>query len=396
MDTKLKKLISQAKRKFKIEYPNSKAEAESYSPATIVLLGDHTHYNDGILILAIVDFFSVAEVSSNDDGSINILVQSPEVNANENADSQSELTLKCGNLYLGPLISLLRSKGFIKSGFNLLLFSNIPQSIGMGFVASNQMTFISSLNNLFHLGLTLPEITKLCIESEKNYLGKMANPAHYYALLNAENGFLLKVDLRFGKVEKIPVVSKDYHFVVFDNRLEIPNPKEICNKRIEECQIGVQALRLYIWGIKNLRDVTLDFLARHVYTIPKIIYKRILFTVSEKNRAESAIDKLKADNISALGELLYQSNHGLRNDYEIGNERIDKIIEYCQQSKQILGAKVISCSNFESVLCLMKSKSSSKICNEIQFKYHKDFNKELFCYKLNLFDGYLNVTKITE
>lgn len=387
MDKKLQKLISQAKKVFRKEFPKSRLEEISYSPASIILLGDHTHYNDGVLILANLNAFSVACAAKNKNNSINVSVKSPDFEARENQEDQSEIFLKCGNLYIGSLISVLKEKGLINHGFDLLLYSDIPQSVGMGFVASSQISFVSVLNKIFNLGLSLEDISKICIESEKRYLGIMVNPSHYYAIINGKKGFLTKVDLRYSSFDLIPVFGNNYQFVIFTNEVEIPNPSEICVKRIEECQVGVKALRLYIWGIKNLRDVSLDFLTRHVHIIPKIIYKRILFTVSEKIRSESAVEKLSANDLTGFGELMFDSHNGLRNDYEIGSERLDKIVEYCKSTKQFLGAKLISCSSYESVVSFIKTRDSVNYIEKIKSTYLNEQKQQLVVYKFNLYDG---------
>jgi len=391
LEKELLKLIAETKKYFKKTFHKKNIQATSFSPSSIVLLGDHTHYNDGILVLATIDLFSVACASVNDDENINITIKSRNSSTTDDKDMESELSWKCGNLFIGPLLKLLRDRGFIKSGFSLFLNSNIPQSIGMGFVASYQISFVSALNQLFGLGLSHENIKQLCIEAERNYLGKMANPAHYFAILNGSKNHWIKVDLRFLTFEKIFDIENDHQLIVFDNLLEIPNATEICSKRIEECQVGVQALRLYIWGIKNLRDVTLDFLSRHLHMLPRIIYQRILFTVQEKTRAESSLAILRNNEYKLFGELMFQSHNGLRNDYEIGNERIDFIVNLCSKNKTIIGAKVVSCSSIESVVCLSKKKKSTKLCNDICETYNKKYGIPLFKYKFNLSDGILNL-----
>ena len=161
----LKKLIRDAKKIFNAKFQAKGNSCISAFPASLILLGDHTHYNDGIMLLTTANAFSVAVCSATEDGQINIAVESPDFSVSENSNNPAESSIKCGNLYLGNLISVLKNKGILKKGFNLLLYSNIPQSIGMGFVAANQLSFVDALSQLFEFKLTSDEILQLCLEA---------------------------------------------------------------------------------------------------------------------------------------------------------------------------------------------------------------------------------------
>jgi galactokinase len=382
LNSELKKLVRDAKKIFNKKYSSADISCISAFPASVILLGDHTHYNDGIFLLTTVNVYSVAVCSARNDEQINIAVESPDFYVSENSNFMDETSIKCGNLYLGNLISVLKKNGVLKSGFNLLLYSNIPQSIGMGFVASNQLSFVEAISYLFELNLNQESLRELCTEAEKSYLGKMSNPTHYFAILNSETNSIIKVDLRFKTFATYKNILKDYKILLFDNGTEIPNPRKICNERIEECTIGVQALRLYIWGIKNLRDVSIEFLASHLHVIPNLIYKRILYTVKEKIRAENAIEYIENNYFAGLGKLLYESHRGLRADYDIGNSRHDFIVDELSKENGVIGAKLISCSNIESVICIAQKKNVSKIADSIFEKYYNhyasQFNKYIF------------------
>ena len=387
----LKKLIRDAKKIFNAKFQAKGNSCISAFPASLILLGDHTHYNDGIMLLTTANAFSVAVCSATEDGQINIAVESPDFSVSENSNNPAESSIKCGNLYLGNLISVLKNKGILKKGFNLLLYSNIPQSIGMGFVAANQLSFVDALSQLFEFKLTSDEILQLCLEAEKLYLGKMSNPSHYYAILNSEPSSIIKVDLRFKTFKLYRDILKDYKLLLFDYSNEIPNPRKICNERIEECTIGVQALRLYIWGIKNLRDVSLEFLARHTHVIPNLIYKRILYTVKEKIRVETATEYIENTYFNGFGKLLFESHEGLRNDYDIGNERLDMIVNTLAKETGVIGAKIISCSNIESVICIARKKDASKIIASISEKYSDKYSFKLNYHIFTSFGGSTNL-----
>jgi galactokinase len=161
----------------------------------------------------------------------------------------------------------------------------------------------------------------------------------------------------------------------------------VCNERIDECEIGVKGLRLYIWGIKTLRDVGKDFLLKHYHMLPKRIFSRVLYNVKERARAEEALKLLKKKSYAEFGALIFESHKNLSEDYEISSDQCDFLVGQAGVIEGVLAAKMISCSPILSTFNLVVTGEVAKFTSRIQKAYEKRYNSRLKTHVLKLSGG---------
>ncbi|MBU4338067.1 hypothetical protein KKD57_00730, partial [Patescibacteria group bacterium] len=123
--------------------------------------------------------------------------------------------------------------------------------------------------------------------NELNVIGKISNQAHHYTIQFGKENRLFIMDLRTKEHRTISLDCSKYSLAICDSGEKIIEPQKICAERIEECEVGVKGLRLYVWGIKNLRDIELEFLLKHVHMLPGRIFSRVLYNVKERLRAQA-------------------------------------------------------------------------------------------------------------
>jgi galactokinase len=168
---------------------------------------------------------------------------------------------------------------------------------------------------------------------------------------------------------------------------EFSTPNLVCNERIEECEVGVKGVRLYIWGIKNLRDVKLDFMQKHFHVLPKRIYNRIAYNVKERIRTEEAYKAIKNKDVSSFGSYIFESHTSLSQDYDLSIPTLDFIVNECKATEGVFGAKMISCSPSRTIFALAKSDQAKTIAEKINTAFKNKFSKELTINYLSTTNG---------
>jgi len=236
------------------------------------------------------------------------------------------------------------------------------------------------------------EIIDLIFRTEQNFIGKIANKALITASLKSKKDKIINYDFRAGKTDEYDFDSENFEIIICDTGLD--NLKNVlCKERIEECEVGVKGLRLYIWGIKNLRDVNLDFLQKHIHMLPKRIYSRCNYNVTEKIRVEHALNYLQHNEFEKFAELLNDSHTGLSKDYEISSDELDYIVNESKNIEGITGSKLISCSPKLLSIGIVKKTFKEKAVEKLKEKYKEKFKSELIVYNLSLSDGYYNYSE---
>ena len=355
-------------------------------PASLIILGDHTHYNDGIILSCAIDRYAVASIRKREDDELNINFCDCELSYKSSLKKCSPESVTCGQVSFNELLKIIKEEKIINSGFDCSICSNIPAAIGLVSVAAHQMALLMALNASGNSSLTHEEMIRISREAELKTIGPISNRAHHRTVLDSVKKEIVFNDLRNDFAKSISL-GKDYKIVISDTGKIIGEIENICNERISECKVGVEGLRLYIWGIKNLRDVKIDFLKRHVNMIPHRVYRRVYYNVSERIRVEQAIESLSKPDINIFASQISESHVSLREEYEIGSEKLDYLTNTSKQIKGNIASKMISCSPIEGVFSLVEHKHVENFASELKNKYKTKYGNELITYILNIEDG---------
>ncbi len=366
-------LLDSAKAEFMGKFGSNNPSC-AISPATFLLLGDHTHYNDGIALSTSVNRYHAAVIKKREDNIIN--VRSDYLAKDFSFDLNKDEIEK--DLFCPLRISLeyLKREKIINSGFDCVINSNVNYSFGQGLVASFVIAFFKAIEKEFHLGIG-DKIVELAGKVEEDYFQKVSNNVHHLTNYYGKKNSILFFDVRRKIRQEFDIVSGDYRMILCITDINSSDPKKLCEEKIRECEVGVNGLKLYIWGIKKLRDVTLDFLQKHVHMLPGRVYKRCMYNVMERIRVEKAVESLQSGNVEKFGKLLIESHQSLREDYEIGSDQLDYLVYEASKLKGVVGAKGLSFSFNEGIFVVVRKEEADKVSSDLKQKYYEKYKKNL-------------------
>ena len=378
--------IFQVKQVFASLFGNTSKTVLNVCPASLILLGDHTHYNEGVLISACIDKYWTFLMHRRKDSEINIVSIDNNKLLKMNLERLDDYTNSEYKLLRG-LIGLLKQDGLIRNGFDCVISSDIPECLGLGSIAAKQVGFLNTIKKTFHIDIDSKMLLNYVRRNELNIMGKISNIAHHYTVQFGKEKRLFYIDLRTKEHKMLPIARDDYSLIICDSGEEIIDPQKICNERIEECEVGVKGLRLYIWGIKNLRDVSLDFLHKHYHMLPHRIFNRILYNVKERNRTEEAVKLIRKKSFKEFGNLVIESYNNLAEEYELRNEHCDFLVNEAIKLENVLCAKMISCSPIRSTFNIVADSNVNTFTQTMEKLYEQRFNKQLTTHTVKLTSG---------
>jgi galactokinase len=387
MEKSRKDLFSETKDKFIESFGDVEKCKFVLSPASLVFLGDHTHYNEGVLLSAAVDRYVAIAGRLRKDGRILIVNKFTRKIIDLDKIDEAKSGSRFPEKFIFNLLNGLREKGIINCGFEFSFTSDIPDCLGLGSVAAHQVAFLKLINNLAKLKLKNTEIVNLGREMAMMLVGRISNEAHYWTVLNSRQNNLVFSDLRTKAIKNIQLDFSDYEIVAIDTEAGIPDAPKICSERIEECEIGANALKMYFWGIKTLRDVSEDFLKKKVLTLPKRLYQRINYNVQERIRVEEAIKHIYNGDINEFGGTILDSHKNISADYILSSSQIDYIVDRAVSIDGVIAAKMISCSPKRSLFSIVNKNYTDNYISEIRKSYSDKYGAELSIYKLNISSG---------
>lgn len=383
--------ILQVKRLFEQLFGDYSRAVLEVSPASLILLGDHTHYNEGILISVCVDKFWTFLIRKRKDKEIHI----SSCGSNEiinfslsNIDGDKKESSKL----LKGLVRILSAEGLLQFGFDCVVSSTVPECLGLGSLAAEQVGFMNALRKLYSLKINDEHLLEVVRKNELNIIGKISNIAHHYTVQYCKEKKFFAIDLRTKVHRTISLQDWNYSIVICDSGEKIVEPQKICNERIEECEIGVKGLRLYVWGIKNLRDVQMEFLMSHVHMLPKRIYNRVLYNVKERIRSEAALKFLKKKVYDDFGKLISQSHLNLYEDYDLNNEYSNFLAKESCTIDGVISSKMICCSPVSSTFNIVEDSKVDQFITKIGNSFEKKFNQSLTTHIVKLPGGVKHIS----
>jgi len=386
LGNELSSKIGNAKKLFENLYGKSSGMVVNISPASLILMGDHTHYNQGLLISTTIDRYWIFVINKRKDSIVNFISTESKDIVNFTI-SNSENGIKDSYRLLRGLIKILFEEGHLKFGFDCVLTSNVPECLGLGSLAAYQVGFIKTLMKVFRFNFNEKTALEFVRKNELSLIGKISNIAHHYTVKYGKEKKIFFLDLKSLEYKTLPWPDDEYTLVICDTTERIENRMQICNERIDECAIGVKGLRLYIWGIKNLRDVNLEFLLKHYHMLPKLIYNRVLYNVNERIRASKAINYLKNKSVKEFSILVIKSHLDLIHNYDIGFENCNFIVEESLKIKGVACSKMISCTNINSSFHIVENSEVENFTNTIKNLFRVKYQKKLITHIVKLSGG---------
>jgi galactokinase len=378
--------IGHMKTLFENLYGKSPRMVVNISPASLILMGDHTHYNQGLLISTSIDRYWIFVINKRKDSIVNFISTESKDIVNFTIFN-SENGIKDSYRLLRGLIKILFEEGHLKYGFDCVISTTIPECLGLGSLAAYQVGFIKTLMKVFKFNFDDKAALEFVRKNELNLIGNISNIAHHYTVKYGKEKKIFFLDIKSLEYKVLPWPDNNYTLVICDTTERIENRMQICNERINECAIGVKGLRLYIWGIKNLRDVNLDFLLKHYHMLPKLIYNRVLYNVNERIRAGKAINFLKNKSIKEFSTLVIKSHMDLIHNYDIGFKDCNFIVDESLKIKGVVCSKMISCTNINSSFHIVENSEVENFINTIKDRFKGKYQKKLITHIVKLSGG---------
>ncbi|OGU59137.1 MAG: hypothetical protein A2V66_12805 [Ignavibacteria bacterium RBG_13_36_8] len=370
--------------RFDTHFGELKSATVVLSPASLILLGDHTHYNDGISLSVSIDKYTAIALRKRKDNLINVLAGKQTEPINVLSDDFYEKFGSFELRFIRKLVHTLGNSRRLNTGFDCAIMSDIPQSVGLGVYTSLLVGVLNAINVAFKLSLTTEEIIETARRVELELIGKISNKAHHYSISKGKNERIFYFDVRNENYTTHSLPFNKYKLVICDTNKVIKDVEDICNERIIECEVGAKGLRLYIWGINNLRDVQEEFLEKHIQMIPKRVYHRCLYNVKERKRVENALRAFKKKDYVLFGRQMFESHTSLSEDYNLSSDELDFLVEESKRIDGVLGSKMISCTPKRSTINLVESGMVNNFINSLSNIYKDRYDQELECYVLNL------------
>ncbi|MFY0627923.1 MAG: galactokinase [Reichenbachiella sp.] len=357
------------------------------SPGRINLIGEHTDYNNGFVLPASIDKASYVAIqkSGSDQCSI-IALDLGESYEFSIQDQLNPTDVSWANYFLG-VIDQFQKRNLSVEGFEMVFSSDVPLGAGLSSSAALESSFGFALSELFKHHIDRIELSKIGQAAEHTFAGTKCGIMDQYASCLGKANHAILIDCQSLVPEYIPCALGDYHLVLFDSCVKHNLVETEYNTRREQCEEGVEILKSKYPEINSLRDANLRKLESVKDQMDLVVFNRCHYVITEYDRVMAASKALKNQKIEELGELMWQTHYGLRDDYEVSCKELDLLVELAEENPNIIGARMMGGGFGGCTINIVKNDGLEETINNILEQFENKTNQKIKHYSVSIDDG---------
>lgn len=356
------------------------------SPGRVNLIGEHTDYNNGLVLPAAIDKNIMLAIGKRDDHAIHLYSLDQDEMHIAALDKLERSPLLWPDYILG-IVQQLSKRGHHLSGFNLVFGGDIPQGAGLSSSAALECATAFALNELFSLGIQCLDIALIGQAAENEFVGVKCGLMDQFASVFGKEQRLIKLDCKDFSYEYIPFNNPDLRIVLFDTQVKHSLASSAYNERREQCEYGVSLIQEHHPEVKSLREASIAHLEQYVKPVDETVYNRCFYVVSEIKRLQDGCDDLKADDFVSFGQRMFATHDGLQHLYEVSCDELDILVDLVRDNDAVLGARMMGGGFGGCTINLVKAHAVQHVVDAVTKAYEAKTGKKAQAYIANISSG---------
>jgi galactokinase len=345
------------------------AELEVHAPGRVNLIGEHTDYNDGLVLPTAIPQHATLQLAKNDPASLEVVVYGVQMNCAASYQLGSEISRHDWIDYVQAVTHVLKLEGHQIEGFHAAFSSEVPIGSGLSSSAAGLVTFLRGLRALFKLEISDLEVAKIAQRAENGpIVGARVGLMDQMACSLANEGEALFIDFKTIDFERVPL-PKNAELVVIHSGISHSHAHDNGSRnyktRRAECERACELL-----SIKSLRELELRDLER-INDLATPYSNRARHVVTENARVLETVAALKTNDLERIGLLFGQSHDSMRDDYDMSEPEIDTLVNLASQHPSIYGARLTGGGFGGSIVALAKKGQGRAAGEAIALEYQK-------------------------
>lgn len=354
------------------------------APGRVNLVGGHVDYNDGIVLPAAIDRWTVVAARPRSDGRL----RAHSTHMDESVDARIGDEVDGWAAYVVGTATLLADAVDESVGADLAIDGDVPLGAGLSSSASLEVAIAGALDGAHDLGLGERRIAELCWEAETEVVGVDCGIMDQFTSALAHPDHALRIDCRSREVDSVPFVSEAMGLLVVDTNVSHDLADSGYNDRVRECDEAVAALdEVLDRRVRSLRDVTPADVDAHIDDLTPPLARRARHVTTEIRRAEAAADALARGDVKTLGELVWASHRSLRDDFEVSCAELDVVVDAFHDCDGVYGARMVGGGWGGSVVALVQPGGAEAVTEHVEARYRSAAGIECDVYEFDVAGG---------
>ena len=362
-----------------------------FSPGRVNLIGEHTDYNGGHVFPCALTIGTYGIARKREDRKIRFY--------SENFSRMGVFETSLDDLvyheeanwtnYPKGVVWAFKEKGYVAdTGFDLVMYGNIPNGSGLSSSASVELLMGVILVDMFGFeGLSMIDLALLGQYAENKFNGMNCGIMDQFAIAIGKENQAIFLDTADLSYEYAPIKMKGAKIVIAASNKKRKLTDSKYNERRAECEEALADIQKQM-DIKALGDLTEEQFEEMKDAVKNpVCRKRAKHAVYENQRAIKAVAALKAGDLETFGKLMNASHVSLRDDYEVTGKELDTLVEAAWKQEGVIGSRMTGAGFGGCTVSIVKEEAIDDFIKNVGEIYEKEIGYAADFYVVEIGDG---------
>ena len=373
------------------KFGSSEGARVFFAPGRVNLIGEHTDYNGGHVFPCALTIGTYAAVRLRDDKTARFYSMNFEDEGVISLDLDKELKpsddLKWVN-YPAGIIWAFAEKGMrVPSGFDIVLYGNIPNGSGLSSSASVEVLMGFILKSLFGFEVSNIDLAKIGQYSENRFNGVNCGIMDQFAIAMGKKDCAIFLDTATLQYEYAPIKLTGCKLVIACSNKKRGLGDSKYNERRAECEKALSEIRTLV-DVQSLGELDEATFGKVEMLIrDDVRAKRARHAVYENRRTITAVQALKRENIALFGQLMNASHESLRDDYEVTGIELDTLVDSARKQPGVIGSRMTGAGFGGCTVSIVKDECVDSFIEKVGAEYLEKIGYAADFYVVEIGDG---------
>ncbi len=369
-----------------------------YAPGRVNLIGEHTDYNGGHVFPCAISLGTYAAARKRPDRVMRFF--------SANFERAGVITTSLDDLvpskqagwtnYPKGVVWAFGQKGHpIDSGFDMVIYGDIPNGSGLSSSASLEVLTGEMLRTFFHLEdvVSNQELAFIGQFSENEYNGMKCGIMDQFASAMGKEGNAIFLDTNSMEFTYAPLRLDGMKLMVTNTNKKHSLVDSEYNLRREQCARALADLQTQL-DIQTLGDLSIEeYEANKDLIKDEVCRRRAKHAVYENQRTIEAVAALQAGDVEHFGKLMNDSHVSLRDDYETSCPEADILAEEAWKLPGVLGSRITGGGFGGCTVSIVKDAAVEEFCKTLGEAYLQKVGYAASFYTLEIGGGPREITR---
>jgi len=354
-------------------------ELGARAPGRVNLIGEHTDYNEGLVLPAAIDRDTFALAAHRDDGRFRVWAR--------DFDAEIDFAVAAPEPrggwidYVQGVVLALLERGIEIGGLDLAIGSCVPLQAGLSSSAALTISVITLIDRAFELELDVLTRARLAHRGESHFVGVGCGIIDPFVSSMGRRGHALRIDCRTQEVSPVPVPGEAMRLLFAHSgvRRELAGNASAYKQRVGECRAALEAARaagVASPGATMLRDLGPADLPALEAALDPMLLRRARHVIGENARVDACCAALEAGDLRAAGQVLIEGQRSLRDDFEASVPELDALCAIADAHPGVFGSRLTGAGFGGCTLHLVEPAATDEVRASLEAGFERRFGRK--------------------